>query len=60
MKQLSQNIFWLAGGFARDNKGAAAIEYALIAAATGLALAASLPSVQSGLSTLYTSILGTF
>jgi len=60
MKQLSQKVFWLAGSFARDNKGAAAIEYALIAAATGLALVASLPSVQSGLTTLYASILSAF
>ncbi len=60
MKQLSQKVFWLTGDFARDNKGAAAIEYALIAAATGLALAASLPSVQTGLSTLYASILSAF
>lgn len=46
--------------FAKCDKGAAAIEYALIASATGLALASSMPSVEAGLSTAYTKIMNFF
>lgn len=45
---------------ANCDNGASAIEYALIAAATGLALASSLPSVEAGLSTVYTKIMNFF
>ncbi len=36
--------------FAKDESGATAIEYGLIAAATGLALAAVMPTIKTNLS----------
>lgn len=60
MREFQQKLCKQASAFMRDEKGVAAIEYALIAAATGLALAASLPSIQSGLSTTYNAIEGYF
>jgi pilus assembly protein Flp/PilA len=44
--------------FLKDESGATAIEYGLIAAATGLALVAVLPSISSSLNTTFTSIAG--
>ena len=44
----------------KDDGGVAAIEYAFIASATGLALAATMPSVQANLSSTYSDILGYF
>ena len=46
--------------FIRDESGATAIEYALIAAATGLALVATLPLIETSLSSLYSSIASGF
>jgi len=42
--------------FVRDESGATAIEYGLIAAATGLALVAVMPSVAGSLTTTFESI----
>lgn len=42
--------------FVKDESGATAIEYGLIAAATGLALAAVMPSIKDSLSATFTSI----
>jgi len=42
--------------FLRDESGATAIEYGLIAAATGLALVAVMPSIVSGLDATFSSI----
>ena len=42
--------------FAMDESGATAIEYALIAAATGLALAAVMPTVKTNLTTIFTNV----
>jgi pilus assembly protein Flp/PilA len=44
--------------FIKDESGATAIEYGLIAAATGLALVAALPAIESGLGTVFGSIGG--
>ncbi len=44
--------------FFKDESGATAIEYGLIAAATGLALVAALPAIETGLSTVFGSIGG--
>lgn len=44
--------------FFKDESGATAIEYGLIAAATGLALVAVMPSIKTSLSTTFTSING--
>jgi len=42
--------------FIKDESGATAIEYGLIAAATGLALVAALPAIESGLTTVFGDI----
>ncbi len=42
--------------FVKDESGATAIEYGLIAAAIGLMLIAVLPSLKSALSTTFTSV----
>jgi pilus assembly protein Flp/PilA len=42
----------------KDESGATAIEYGLIAAATGLALAAALPAIETGLATVFGSVSG--
>ncbi len=42
--------------FVKDESGATAIEYGLIAAATGLALAAVMPTIKSNLSTTFTAV----
>jgi pilus assembly protein Flp/PilA len=42
--------------FLRDESGATAIEYGLIAAATGLALVAVMPTIKDKLTTTFTSI----
>lgn len=39
-----------------DESGATAIEYGLIAAATGLALVATMPTIKSNLSATFASI----
>jgi pilus assembly protein Flp/PilA len=44
--------------FFKDESGATAIEYGLIAAATGLALVAVMPSIKTSLSSTFTSING--
>jgi len=44
--------------FVKDDSGATAIEYGLIAAATGLALVAVIPILKSKLDTTFTSISG--
>lgn len=44
---------------ATDESGAIAIEYGLIAAATGLSIAAVLPSISSNLEDSFTSIAST-
>jgi len=42
--------------FVKDESGATAIEYGLIAAATGLALAAVMPSIKTSLTSTFTTI----
>lgn len=42
--------------FLNDEGGVTSIEYALIAGATGLALAAVMPAVKSNLTTVYTAV----
>ena len=42
--------------FVKDELGATAIEYGLIAAATGLALAAVMPTIKSNLTTTFTAV----
>ena len=42
--------------FLRDETGATAIEYALIAGATGLVLIAVMPALESSLDTIFTSL----
>jgi pilus assembly protein Flp/PilA len=42
--------------FMKDESGATAIEYGLIAAATGLALVAALPAIETGLGTVFGDI----
>ena len=42
----------------KDESGATAIEYALIAAATGLALTAVMPAVKTGLGIVFGSLSG--
>lgn len=42
--------------FMKDESGATAIEYGLIAAATGLVLVAVMPAVESALTTTFTTI----
>ncbi len=42
--------------FVKDESGATAIEYGLIAAATGLALVAVMPTIKTKLTATFTSI----
>lgn len=44
--------------FFKDESGATAIEYGLIAAAMGLALVAALPSISTAISTQFKSLAG--
>jgi pilus assembly protein Flp/PilA len=44
--------------FVKDESGATAIEYGLIAAATGLALVAVMPTIKDKLTATFTSISG--
>jgi pilus assembly protein Flp/PilA len=44
--------------FFKNEDGVTAIEYGLIAAATGLALAASMPAIETGLGTVFGSVSG--
>ena len=42
--------------FVKDKSGATAIEYGLIAAATGLALAAVMPTIKTNLTTTFNAV----
>ena len=44
--------------FVKDESGATAIEYGLIAAATGLALVAVMPTIKDKLTTTFQAISG--
>jgi pilus assembly protein Flp/PilA len=44
--------------FVKDDSGATAIEYGLIAAATGIALALVMPGIGTALQNTFTSIAG--
>ncbi len=44
--------------YLKDDSGVTAIEYGLIAAATGLTLVAVMPAISNGLSTVFGSIAG--
>ena len=44
--------------FVKDDSGATAIEYGIIAAATGLALVAVMPTIKTKLNATFTSISG--
>ena len=48
--------FTVVSRFLTDERGVTAIEYGLIAAATGLALAAVMPTIKSNLSTTFTAV----
>ena len=45
--------------FVKDDSGATAIEYGLIAAATGLALVGIMPTIKANLTSTFTSISST-
>jgi len=60
MIQKLKEINHLVTAFWRNEEGATAIEYALIASAVGLALAATLPLIQSSIDTTYDNILDYF
>ncbi len=60
MKKKQLKVVRFVGTYLRDERGVTAIEYALIAATTGLALAATLPIVQTNLVDVYDRILGYF
>ncbi len=49
-----------AKSFGRDERGVTAIEYAMIAAATGLSLVATLPAIEGNLVVMYQEILDYF
>ncbi len=42
--------------FLNDESGVTSIEYALIAGATGLALAAVMPAIKTNMTTIYTAV----
>ena len=42
--------------FFKDETGATAIEYGLIAAATGLSLIVAMPTIKTGLSSIFNSL----
>ena len=42
----------------KDESGVTAIEYGLIAAATGLALVTAMPPIKAGLTTLFGEVAG--
>jgi len=42
--------------FVKDESGVTAIEYGLIAAATGLALAAVMPTIKANLTSTFTAV----
>ena len=42
--------------FFKNESGATAIEYGLIAAATGLTLVAVMPAIETGLTTIFTDL----
>ena len=44
--------------FLKNEDGVTAIEYGLIAAATGLALAVAMPAIETGLGTIFGSVSG--
>jgi pilus assembly protein Flp/PilA len=44
--------------FLKNEDGVTAIEYGLIAAATGLALAVAMPAIESGLGSIFGSVSG--
>jgi len=44
--------------FLKNETGVTAIEYGLIAAATGLALVAAMPAIETGLGTVFGSVSG--
>ncbi len=51
-----QKIF----AFAKDESGATAIEYGLIAAVVGVGIIAGLGQLRDGLNTLFAAIVGNF
>lgn len=56
MRDLKSGFSKVSSDFLKDDNGVAAIEYALIAAATGLALASTLPSLQSNMADTWNGI----
>lgn len=53
-------IIRLYGALIRDDRGATAIEYALIASILGIALVPVLTNTTSGIASLYTRVQGYF
>jgi len=58
MIQKLRKINTLVAGLLKNEEGSTAIEYALIASAVGLALAAVMPTLSSNISATYSSIAG--
>lgn len=58
--KMNSNIGHVMRKFAQCDSGVSAIEYALIASTTSLALVASLPSVEANLIAVYTKIMNFF
>jgi pilus assembly protein Flp/PilA len=56
-KNSATGIFAAAARFLRDDSGATAIEYAMIASGVGVAIAASVTSLGSSVKGLFTSVL---
>ena len=57
MRKLKKEAIVLAvGGFLRDERGATAIEYAMIASGIAVAIATTIVSLGSGVNGLYTSV----
>jgi Flp pilus assembly pilin Flp len=60
MKNIYIQLKTAASNFVSASQGAAAIEYALIAAATSLALVGTMPTLRTNLGLVYSSIAAFF
>jgi pilus assembly protein Flp/PilA len=59
-RERSTDFSVILSGFLRDERGATAIEYAIIAAGVAVAIAASVTSLGSSVNTLFTSVSTAF
>ena len=60
MKKIQKKFKLASGAYRKDEAGATAIEYGLIAAATGLVLIATMPLIQTNMTETYKDILDYF